>query len=530
MNSVDDICHEISRNPLACMENTTFRLCRMPVFEETDWEIIRGQHWAILGPNGGGKTTLVRALCREIPLVSGTVRFFFDAPTEKGITKSRPWFAANEIIRLSPDTPEALLGRYGGYHQARWQSLESNESPMVAEIIQDEKTGKKKALETEPERRCFPEGAADVIARLGISDLLDKRILHLSNGEARKVAIARALLLRPRILILDDPFSGLDRAAKDRLREVIESLLTGEEPLIVLVTHRVEEIPGGITHALLVDQLRVIERGTREKIIKRIAGQSAPESIMAPGPPAGCARNPQPGALPSCEPMIRMEAVSISYSGNAILRNIDWEVRPGEHWALSGPNGAGKSTLLSLILADNPQAYANRIFLFGKRRGSGESIWEIKRRIGWVAPELHGYYPVRSTGLDVVCSGFFDTIGLYRNCTPTQAEAAREQMRSLGIENLLERRISDISTGEKRLVLLARALVKHPELLILDEPCQGLDPVNRKRFIRLIDAIAGNPGISMIYITHHPDELPQSITHVMALSNGGIVHCGRKNG
>jgi molybdate transport system ATP-binding protein len=192
-----------------------------------------------------------------------------------------------------------------------------------------------------------------------------------------------------------------------------------------------------------------------------------------------------------------------------------------------GPNGAGKTTLLSLILADNPQAYANDITLFGRRRGSGESIWEIKQSIGWVAPELQLYYPKSATCLDVICSGFFDSVGLYRQCSAGQREVALSWMRRLSLSEQAETPLEQVSEGEQRRVLIARALVKGPALLVLDEPCQGLDADNRDRVLQAINWVGSRPETSMIYVTHRADELPPNITHVLRLNEGRVVSQAR---
>ena len=201
-------------------------------------------------------------------------------------------------------------------------------------------------------------------------------------------------------------------------------------------------------------------------------------------------------------------------------------MRRGEKWALLGPNGAGKSTLLSLILGDHPQAYANDIALFGRPRGSGESVWEIKRCIGWVAPELQRYHPLHSTAFGVVCSGFFDTLGLYRPGTAEQEAIAGAWMARVGLTVDRSRAYNSLSRGEQRLVLIARALVKDPELLILDEPCQGLDLDHQPRVLDAIDAVAGEPGRTMIYVTHRPSEFPRSLTHLIELRGGRVLRQG----
>jgi molybdate transport system ATP-binding protein len=225
-----------------------------------------------------------------------------------------------------------------------------------------------------------------------------------------------------------------------------------------------------------------------------------------------------------------MKRVNVSYGKARILRDIDWTVQRGEHWALLGPNGAGKTTLLSLILGDHPQAYANHVALFGRRRSSGESIWEIKQRIGWVAPELHLYHPRNITGLRVVESGFYDSVGLYRACSQTQRQMAQQWMKRLGIEDYADLPFAKLSEGEQRLVLLARALVKDPLLLILDEPCQGLDAQNRERVRQIVDTIGRHRDISIIYVTHNADELPRIINCVLRLDRGKVACCGPLDG
>jgi molybdate transport system ATP-binding protein len=217
-----------------------------------------------------------------------------------------------------------------------------------------------------------------------------------------------------------------------------------------------------------------------------------------------------------------MKDVSVGYKGVQVLEQVDWTVRQGENWALLGPNGAGKTTLLSLILGDNPQAYANDITLFGKRRGSGESIWDIKAHIGWVAPELHLYYPKHVSCSDVVCSGFFDSIGHYHKYSTQQHETAMAWMRRLGVEQYADLNFGELSEGEQRLVLITRALVKEPELLVLDEPCQGLDARHRDQVLQAVEGIGNHLNTSGIYVTHHLDALPSIITHVLRLEEGRV--------
>jgi molybdate transport system ATP-binding protein len=214
--------------------------------------------------------------------------------------------------------------------------------------------------------------------------------------------------------------------------------------------------------------------------------------------------------------------VHVQYGTTIILDNVDWEIKKGERWLLSGPNGAGKSTLLSLITADNPQAYANEIYLFDKRRGRGESIWDIKKRIGYVSPELHLYFESSINAFDVVGSGLFDTIGLFRQINEEQKSLVSKWMHLLQIENVSKQLLANLSLGKQRLVILARALVKNPPLLILDEPAQGLDDEQQFLFKSIIEQLCEHTNKTIIYVTHLKDEVPASVTKSLRLEKGRI--------
>jgi molybdate transport system ATP-binding protein len=215
-----------------------------------------------------------------------------------------------------------------------------------------------------------------------------------------------------------------------------------------------------------------------------------------------------------------MEYVNICYGEKIILQDINWEVKRTECWSVSGPNGAGKSTLLSLVTADNPQAYANKIILFDKQRGSGESIWDIKRRIGFVSPELHLYFEQSASCFEVIASGLFDTIGLFRRLSEEQEQKVLLWINLLQLESFQNRPIYQLSTGQQRMALLARALVKNPPLLILDEPCQGLDDAQTTYFRQLINELCRAFATTLIYVSHYNKDIPECISHFMQLRNG----------
>jgi molybdate transport system ATP-binding protein len=218
-----------------------------------------------------------------------------------------------------------------------------------------------------------------------------------------------------------------------------------------------------------------------------------------------------------------MNKVNIKYNHRTILDNINWEVRKGERWAVSGPNGAGKSTLLSLVNADNPQAYANEIYLFDRRRGTGETIWDIKRKIGYISPELHVHFDRSNSCFDVVASGLFDTIGLFRLLHEEHIHLVNQWMSILHIEKLAQKLLFRLSDSEQRMVLLARALVKNPPLLILDEPCQGLDDAQVTAFKNLVNDICLTGNKTLIYVSHYAHEIPECVNKFIRLENGKIV-------
>lgn len=498
-------------DPLISLKDVTIRVGDRLSFAHTNWQIEPDQHWAILGPTGSGKSTLTKAISRQVPLVDGQILFYFDHAGD-----GRPYVHPNEVLTFSAETHQAFFRQFVGYHQARWQSFEGEEAPLVDSIL-DGPVG--------------PEKRTEVIDLLEIGPLLGRKAHMLSHGESRKVFLARLLLRAPRLLILDDPYVGLDAQSRARLKEVIERLLVNQDPAVLFLSSRHEDIPAGIDHYLLVRDHRVVGQGRRQDLRSNSAYHdffSTPKAGRGYGsmPPA-FARMVENYAdslmhgerLPE---MMAMHGVSIAYDGKAVLKGIDWTVLQGDRWALIGPNGAGKSTLLSLVLADNPQAYTNDVRLFGRPRGSGESIWQIKRRIGWVSPELHLFYDRSATARDVVSSGFFDSVGLYRRCTPEQEAAVSGWMEALDIIDLADCPLHALSTGQQRLVLLARALVKNPPLLVLDEPCQGLDDTHRFQMIDLIDRLCRAAPVTLIYVSHYADEIPSAVTHRIYLREGQV--------
>jgi molybdate transport system ATP-binding protein len=463
----------------------------------TSWEIKTGENWAVLGPNGSGKSSLVKSLIGDVPVVRGRlIRHFSDRGRDR-------------IGYVSFELHEGLIAREEGRDDARHFSGDLNGEQTAAELIRER--GLAASLSTETY-----EG---VVEQMKITHLLHRGVRRLSTGEMRRVLIARALVRSPWLLILDEPFDGLDTDSRRDLHDTVSGLIhSGTQ--VVLVTHRFEEIFAECTHVLCLKEGRVFCHGRRDEVITpdRIGslyarpGLPAAEKQLQEETPA--CRPSQPGLMPA---LIEMKDVSVSYGGQPVLKGVDWVVRAGENWAVEGPNGSGKSTLLGLITGDHPQAYANDIRLFGRPKGSGETIWEIKQQLGVVSSEFHIRYRKRLAVEDMVVSGFFDSVGLFRHAAGEQIEAARYWIDRLGISHLCGAMVDQISYGERRMVLIARAMVKSPTILVLDEPCQGLDRANKKVVLELVDRIGSQTPTHLIYVTHHPDEIPACITHVLRL-------------
>ena len=383
------------------------------------------------------------------------------------------------------------------YLQQRWNQHDiDTETPTVGQSL--ERAYQLTGADT-PERQALRRRLTSM---LGLDRLLDQYVIALSSGELRKLQVTKTLLANPRTLILDSPFIGLDAEARLQLSELLRFLSQEGDLQVVLLLAREEEIPDWVEETEWMTP--------REEFCAPVPAFDGRELLGGLG-----RTESQPGAglgdPASC--VVEMRHVTVSYNGRTILGPVDWTIRQGECWALSGRNGSGKSTLLSLISADNPQGYACDISLFGRQRGSGESIWDIKRRIGYVSPEMHRSYQRPLPALQVVASGLKDTVGLYVRPTAEEREICRRWMDVFGVGHLAERSFLTLSGGEQRMVLLARAFVKSPDLLILDEPLHGLDAPNSQRAKSIIDTYCRLPGKTLLMVTHYEHELPPCITH-----------------
>ena len=426
---------------------------------------------AIVGRNGSGKTLYVDQLRKR--LASDRVRY----------------------IAFSDSYGPNVDGQY--YLQLRWNQHDiDHETPTVGELLH---RAYLLAGEDTPERRQLKE---HLYSLFHMEESLDKYIITLSSGELRKFQLTKTLFANPRLLIMDNPFVGLDAQTRDQLKQLLLLLASERNIEIMLVLSKTDEIPEFVTEIIDID-------GSHEAPV--------PPNVLSDDRREAILSLPDSNKDYDCRRVIEMHKVSIRYGERTILRNVDWTIMNGERWALSGQNGSGKSTLLSLICADNPQSYACDITLFDRPRGSGETIWDIKKHIGYVSPEMHRSYKRNLPAIRIVASGLMDSIGLYAVPEKKDYDKCRFWLDIFGISHLAERPFLQLSSGEQRLVLLARAFVKDPQLLILDEPLHGLDLWNRRLTKDVIETFCQRKNKTLIMVTHYQEELPPVITHQLFL-------------
>lgn len=471
---------------MVALDNVSVKLNGLSILENISLTIGKNEQWAIVGNSGSGKTTLAKALTGRI-FHTGNIDFNLHEADDQG-----------PIILIEQQHHFKNLSNTSDfYYQQRFNSTDAEDAMTVEEML-----------------KGLGPSTTGWINLLHLTPLLQEPLIQLSNGENKRVQLAKALMGSPSMLILDNPFIGLDTEGRETLHGIFDTIAARGIHYLIITSP--QELPGSITHMAELKQGKLIWAGKKE------------EYNAVRGPTAHLLNTALLDRLPKPEnadfsKAIEMINVQVKYGEKTILQNINWTVSKGERWGISGPNGAGKSTLLSLISADNPQAYANKIWLFDKRRGTGESIWDIKKRIGYVSPELHLFFDQSEEGFNVIASGLFDTIGLFRNLTEAQKDQVNILAEFLSILGLLKKRLFQLSLGEQRMMLLARALVKNPPMLILDEPCQGLDNEQTGYFKNLVDQVCTHFGTTLLFVSHYPKDIPDCVHHSLKLSNGTII-------
>jgi molybdate transport system ATP-binding protein len=469
------------------------------VLDGISFSLNPNEHLAILGSAESGKTTLANALSGKIHFAGTITTDFFnvtDKQTRIELVEQRYNF-------------KNLSGVSDFYYQQRFNSFDADDAPTIfQELSKANSTSGKTTMPSDSRHTNNIDFALEV---LGIDHLKDAPLIQLSSGEHKRFQLAKALLNPPQALILDTPYTGLDIDTCKKLNEILEEISkTGTQIILIPGTF---PVPDFITHVASLQIALLSYFGKKQNYEAPIPAEEVQSEAYD--------TNLIPVADDEVQfnTIVEMKNIHLNYGSHVILQNLNWTIRQGEKWLLRGRNGAGKSSLLNMITGDHPQAYSNEIYLFGKRRGSGESIWDIKQKTGYISPELHAYFDKNITCVQAIGSGYFDTIGLYKKLNKTQHGQILQWLDFLQISHVSTKPLHSISASLQRMILLARALVKNPPLLVLDEPCQGLDHHQSNQFVSLIDHICGNTNKTLIYVSHDETNIPSCIEKVLHLEN-----------
>ena len=451
--------------------------------KDINWTIEPNQHWMISGANGSGKSALAAVLANAGTLLSGTLE---GIPSKVGIVsfEAQAAMIEEELKKDDADIMDVI-------------AIGTTVREVLAKDCSDQRL------------------ADELVEKFGLTPLLDRAFRKLSTGETRKMLLIRALIGSPDLLILDEPFDGLDVNTLPVLQDYLKTLVN-KVPMI-LVLNRLDECPDFITDIAFLEKGELRQQLSRKddkafaELEQLLHLKTSDLEIPAVDPAQSLP------TLDDSKPLVQLQKVKIQYGDSIIFKDLDWTIEKNQHWQLSGPNGSGKTCLLSLITGDHPQCYVNDIFVFGFQRGSGESIWQIKQFIGYVSTALQWEYKVSVSVRNVIISGFYDSIGLYSKPTDNEVDIADQWLAVLGMANRADESFSKLSYGDQRLLLIARAMVKHPPLLILDEPCLGLDEMNRQLVLALIEKLCSGTQTSVLYVNHHPEDKITGIDNYIAL-------------
>lgn len=463
-----------------------------PVLRNIRWELDGAQRWWILGPNGAGKTQLLKLLAGDVwPDPAGhTARRY----RHRGRIFDQPAGVKDQIAYLGPERQDRYE-RYGWDFPA-WQvvatGIHRSDIPLAAF--------------TPAQRRR----SLELLRAAGAKKLAERRFLTLSYGERRLVLVARALASRPALLLLDEVATGLDAVNRRRLMRLLRSA-QGRIGWVA-TAHRPEDLPQGATHLLRLERGRVIEAGPLGAVQRR-------RMVSAPPIPRAAPRRGRTAAAMQ----VQFGNASVYIDAHRVLSGLDLIVRRAECWVIHGANGSGKSTLLRTVYGDHGVAYGGVL----RRAGitPGTPLDHFRARTGFVAPQLQTDYPRDIEVIDVVVSGLHSSIGLNQPATPGERRRALTTLRRYGWEQFAPRRLGELSYGQVRRVLFARALVLRPRLLLLDEPYAGLDAATRGSLQQLLAGLI-DEGLTVMIATHYRAEWPAQATHELQLSRGRIAYQG----
>ncbi|MGR5546988.1 ATP-binding cassette domain-containing protein [Vibrio sp. PNB22_2_2] len=445
------------------------------------WLIDTGHSWGIFSSEGDIGSLLGDLICSEIKPESGILAI-------KGF----------RVAQVSLSEQQRLLE----------QEIEKDDSDFLDRIDQGSSVYQ---LVFDV---CQDEALAlQLLDELDLVHLKSSGFRVLSTGETRRLMLARALATKPNLVLLDNPFAGLDIAHRASLAAYLESLSKSVQMLITF--SRETDMPVWIDRIALFNNGKLdstMDKASWDKhpIIAQIKSQSEKQSEEM----ISLIRHHQ-HSTHFDNPLFKLENGKVEYIDKTIFTDLNWRIDKGKHWQVKGPNGCGKSTLLGLIFGDHPQCYSNNIHIFGKKRGSGESIWEIKQHIGMVSSALHLQYRVNCTALEVILSGFYDSIGLYSKPSKKEINIAKEWLAILHMTQYDKTPFKQLEYGQQRLLLIARAIVKQPTLLILDEPYQGLDYLGRILVKNTLELIAKENLSQLLYVSHYQEDALSSIRNFL---------------
>lgn len=525
--------------PLVSIHNCKICNGEKTFVEPFSWELKAGEFWLVTGPNGGGKAHFIQAL--------GTNESTFHVdkfePVGNGGLYSDVFGKSRFVVSL--EVAAALIQQERDNDEGDYIEGGVDIGRTVADFIFEVLHDSSVDLELLPE-----------VKLCGVASVLNRGLKYLSTGEIRRVLLCRALLSKSRLLILSDPFAGLDAESRKILRDFFSVMATkaafdSNSPAIILCMERFTELPDGINRVLefsdgkmsfcgcpteysqlLEDRLsnKNISSAEEKEAVAKTINQFHTERRLITESSTLEKANSQKKAL------VDMENVTVAWGDNVVLDNLTWHLYAGEHWLIRGPNGSGKTTFLELITGDNMQVYCNNVSIFGRRRGTGETVWELKEKMGIVSYRLHlEYRMLGGTDLEgVMLSGFHDSIGLYQQRSQVEQGIVSKWLEFGGFAGRGGESFSSLSYGEQRALLILRALVKHPPLLILDEPCHGLDEVHRNRILNLLEAIAKTGTTTLLHVTHDPTEVLPCEKQILELCPGEkpmykIIYLGQGN-
>ncbi len=496
--------------PLLSVDDAALKLGNSAVFSGLNFRVNKGENWALIGESGAGKSALLQIIAGKFHLSAGIIRYYFHEEILQRLHPDTAQFTFHRLIAMveSRHHFRNLSNTSDFYYQQRYNSSDSEDALTVEEYLHTVKPFSDSDAYWTYERN---------IERFRLEELKDKQLIKLSNGETKRLLIAVALMKNPVLLLLDNPLAGLDVDSRAEFNLIISDIVASGITIIMATSPF--EIPAAITNVAVLQSGSIIKKVPANQFDPADFRKADDEKLDRDALSALLNTT----AMQRFEWIVRMTGVNITYGDKTVLSGINWQIRQGDHWALLGPNGAGKSTLLSLINGDNPQAYANDIMLFDRKRGTGESIWDIKSNIGFVSPELYQYFPTDNSCLQVIESGFYDTMGLFRQPDPKKTAIALRWMKTLEIDQYARILLKNIPASAQRLCLLARALIKSPCMLIFDEPCQGMDSHQQQHFKMIVDAICELSKVTLIYVTHYQHEIPNCVDKFLLLDNGKVV-------